>query len=193
MSTPSDDDFDDDALQESIGRSLGGISPGARMPPGLAQALLGGRDDAPPSQGCVDIYGFPGANILNPFGHIGFSKDGGPIYGKTPQPGYDGRSLAETVPGTLEQVVPGRKPSDHVQICGAPGRIETAYRYWTDPKNSRSYSLVGDNCSTLIPDGLRWSGLPIPMGGMTHPRNLMEALHSMYDSSGQTHFEGTRP
>lgn len=71
MSTPSDDDFDDDALQESLGHSLGGVSP---MPPGLAQALLGSSGGAAASQECVDVYRFPGANSLNPFGHIGFSK-----------------------------------------------------------------------------------------------------------------------
>lgn len=188
MSTP----FDDDELQESLAHTLGGIPAMSRAPYSLAQALLDGGDATPSSQECVDIYKLPGIGP-NRFGHIGFSKDGGPIHGKGPQPGYDGRSLVEVVPGSVEQVSPDRRPEDQIQICGAPKRIETAYRYWLDPKNSQNYYALGNNCSTLIPDGLRWAGLPIPAGDMTFPRDLMRALHAMYDSSGQTHFEGTRP
>ena len=189
MSTPSDDDFDNDALQESLGHSLAGASP--MLQPGLVQSLLGGGGAAPPQE-CVDVYSFPGEG-LNLFGHIGFSKDGGPIYGKGPQSGYDAQSLVETVPGHIEQVSPGRKPTDHVQICAAPARIESAYQYWLDPNHSRDYSAMGNNCSTLIPAGLRRSGLPAPAGSVVFPVDLMGALHALYDGTQPHHLVDTRP
>jgi len=189
MSTP----FDDDALQEGLGRTLRGIPPVRQILPGLAQALTQRATEAGPAQECLNVYSYGGIDG-NPGGHIGFSKDGGRIYGKDPIPGEELASVFKSVPGYLAPVDPSRKPADQVRICAAPTRIDGAYRYLTDPGNAKTYQYETDNCSSYIPAGLRKAGLVAPQGlGVVVPGDLMDILHALYDVPQQHHLVDTRP
>ncbi len=138
------DEFDDDLLQEGLGKTLWGVVAQRQTPRGMA-ADLGNPAGQP---GYIDLYYYGGVKD-NPFGHLGGSVNGGLVYGAEPIPGEEMTSLFKTVPGYLQPVDRNRPPLDHLRIPASADQAQQVKQYMLDPANSRAYNAETRNCVTL--------------------------------------------
>lgn len=190
MSTPLDDDFDNDLLQESLGKTLIGSPMGPGMP-GLAASLLGGSSgDVSAPQQYMEIHQYPGHGGFL-VGHAGISLDGGRSYGLEPIPGQDGVSAALRVPGYVQSIPKERQAARTVRIPATTDQVAAVHHYTLSNPGSHDYALTGPNCVTFIQDALRSAGIADldERWGMT-PGDLLEGFDQIY---GKPHLIDTRP
>jgi len=182
MSTPSDDDFDNDALQEGLGHTLTGILANHLDPPGLGSSLSG-SDQAQPPQSYLDIFTYPGKDDFW-LGHTAVSVNGGRAYGLEPIPVKEIPSAFGSVPGYVQPIPKQRTPDGHVRIPVTADRAEAVRQYILSNPGGHSYALTGPNCVSFVQGALDEAGVrnPIDALGMT-PAVLLKGLRQIYGTS----------
>lgn len=172
MSTPSDDDFDNDFLQEGLGRTLGGLPADDPSPVGLGSTLAGAAP-ARPLQSFIDVYTYPGEDGFKP-GHTGLAVNGGRAYGLEPIPDAGPASVLRPVRGYVQP------PNGHVRIPVTAGGAEAVRQYILSNPGGHSYALTGSNCVSFVQGALDEAGVKNPMGGLMMPATLLQELNRLY-------------
>lgn len=185
MSTPLDDEFDNDMLQEGLGRTLGGAPAVRKVPPGLAQALSPASGDDAASYATVYYYSGDGHN---PAGHMGMSIDGGPAFGFVPA--FDATGwIPASQPGLVDMVDPKRKVLGELRIPMSATQAQDISKYMVANAGPNTYNVAGfgtplspaHNCATFVSDGLAAAGLQVPKGPDTVvPALLLRELKKIY-------------
>jgi len=179
MSTPSDDDFDNDLLQEGLGRTLANTPMQQPDLPGLGSTLAA-ADTAQPPQSYIDVYTYPGEHGFRP-GHTAVAVDGGRAYGLEPIPDAGPASALGPVRGYVQPIPKQRVPNGHVRIPVTASQADAARQYILSSPGGHSYALTGPNCVTFVQGALDEAGVKNPMGGFGMlPNTLLKELSQMY-------------